>query len=55
MYVDLIFSQAQPTSAEQVSIAVTTLVEDTSCQFAVRSGGHFAWPANNSRLVHAGP
>ncbi|KAH8202775.1 hypothetical protein TruAng_003046 [Truncatella angustata] len=40
-------SCTQPTSAEQVSLAVTTLVERSSCQFAVRSGGHFIWPANN--------
>lgn len=35
-------------TAEEVSTAVVTLVQDTSCQFAVRSGGHFIWPANNS-------
>ncbi|KAK9781362.1 hypothetical protein SCARD494_14103 [Seiridium cardinale] len=40
---------AQPASTEQVATAVTTLVEGTSCQFAVRSGGHFIWPANNSK------
>ncbi|KAI1867503.1 hypothetical protein JX265_007305 [Neoarthrinium moseri] len=38
---------AQPTSAQEVSTAVVTLVQDTSCQFAIRSGGHFIWPANN--------
>ncbi|KAF7535578.1 hypothetical protein G7054_g5240 [Neopestalotiopsis clavispora] len=37
----------QPMTAEEVSTAIVTLVQDTSCQFAVRSGGHFIWPANN--------
>lgn len=44
--------QAQPISAEQVSLAVTTLVDSTPCQFAVRSGGHFIWPANNSEYSY---
>ncbi|KAK7953236.1 hypothetical protein PG988_013930 [Apiospora saccharicola] len=37
----------QPTTPEEVALAVTTLVQQTTCQFAVRSGGHFIWPANN--------
>ncbi|KAK6836250.1 hypothetical protein PG987_006745 [Apiospora arundinis] len=37
----------QPTTPEEVALAVTTLVKETSCEFAVRSGGHFIWPANN--------
>ncbi|KAK8054670.1 hypothetical protein PG994_009737 [Apiospora phragmitis] len=37
----------QPTTPEEVALAVTTLVKETTCEFAVRSGGHFIWPANN--------
>lgn len=31
---------AQPTSVQEVSVAITTLSQNTTCQFAVRSGGH---------------
>ncbi|KAH9999241.1 hypothetical protein F4779DRAFT_605429 [Xylariaceae sp. FL0662B] len=34
----------QPTSAEEVAKIVTTLTYGTSCNFAVRSGGHTVWP-----------
>lgn len=39
----------QPTSAEDVSLIVTTLGNTKKCQWAIRSGGHTVWPgANNS-------
>ncbi|KAK7755091.1 hypothetical protein SLS62_002906 [Diatrype stigma] len=34
----------QPTTAEEVALAVTTLVHGTACEFAIRSGGHTVWP-----------
>ncbi|KAH9883543.1 6-hydroxy-D-nicotine oxidase [Xylariomycetidae sp. FL2044] len=33
----------QPTSTEQVSLAVTTLKNATTCNWAVRGGGHMTW------------
>ncbi|ORY68846.1 uncharacterized protein BCR38DRAFT_424491 [Pseudomassariella vexata] len=38
----------QPQSAEEVSLTVTTLVGDSGCQFAVRSGGHTTWAGANN-------
>ncbi|KAI1070408.1 hypothetical protein LB507_010233 [Fusarium sp. FIESC RH6] len=37
----------QPESAEDVSTIIKTLVPDTKCNLAVRSGGHTVWAANN--------
>lgn len=34
----------QPTTAEEVSLAVTTLTKKTKCDFAIRGGGHTAFP-----------
>lgn len=34
----------QPTSAEEVSLAVKVLTSDSDCKFAVRGGGHTAFP-----------
>ncbi|KAL7625595.1 hypothetical protein AAE478_004815 [Parahypoxylon ruwenzoriense] len=34
----------QPTSAQEVSLIVTTLTQATTCNFAIRSGGHTVWP-----------
>ncbi|KAI1337847.1 FAD-binding domain-containing protein [Xylariaceae sp. FL0016] len=34
----------QPTSSEEVALAVTTLEQKTSCNWAIRSGGHTVWP-----------
>jgi len=39
----------QPESAEDVSTIIKTLVPDTKCNLAVRSGGHTVWAANNSK------
>lgn len=40
----------QPTSANDTSLAVTTLKEST-CNWAVRGGGHMTWAgASNSKL-----
>lgn len=39
----------QPTNAAEVSLAVTTL-KGTTCNWAVRSGGHMTWAgASNSK------
>ncbi|KAJ5458311.1 FAD-bindingtype 2 [Penicillium sp. IBT 31633x] len=40
----------QPRTAQEVSIAVTTLVEadDGACKFAVRGGGHTVWAGANN-------
>ncbi|KAF5009450.1 hypothetical protein FDECE_4333 [Fusarium decemcellulare] len=37
----------QPESAKDVSLIVTSLTETSTCNFAIRSGGHTVWPANN--------
>ncbi|KAM0548804.1 hypothetical protein ACHAPJ_009660 [Fusarium lateritium] len=37
----------QPESAKDVSVIIKTLVPDTKCNLAVRSGGHTVWAANN--------
>ncbi|QPC78109.1 hypothetical protein HYE68_008861 [Fusarium pseudograminearum] len=37
----------QPESTEDVSAIIKTLVPDTTCNLAVRSGGHTVWGANN--------
>ncbi|KAF4456136.1 hypothetical protein F53441_1691 [Fusarium austroafricanum] len=37
----------QPETAKDVSVIVTTLTRDTKCNFAIRSGGHTVWAANN--------
>ena len=42
---------AQPTSADEVSLVLKTLIDSTDCELAVRSGGHTVWPANNSECV----
>ncbi|KAI1771794.1 hypothetical protein F4818DRAFT_189815 [Hypoxylon cercidicola] len=34
----------RPTSAEEVAQIVTTLSQDTTSNFAIRSGGHTVWP-----------
>jgi FAD/FMN-containing dehydrogenase len=39
----------QPESTEDVSTIIKTLVPDTTCNLAIRSGGHTVWAANNSR------
>ncbi|KAH7202389.1 hypothetical protein DER44DRAFT_787188 [Fusarium oxysporum] len=37
----------QPESAKDVSTIIKTLTSDTKCNFAIRSGGHTVWAANN--------
>ncbi|RGP66183.1 6-hydroxy-d-nicotine oxidase [Fusarium sporotrichioides] len=37
----------QPESTEDVSTIIKTLVPDTTCNLAIRSGGHTVWAANN--------
>ncbi|KAG8664692.1 uncharacterized protein FPOAC1_013472 [Fusarium poae] len=37
----------QPESAKDVSTIIKTLTADTKCNFAIRSGGHTVWAANN--------
>ncbi|KAH7224441.1 hypothetical protein B0J15DRAFT_518487 [Fusarium solani] len=37
----------QPETAKDVSVIVKTLAYDTKCNFAIRSGGHTVWAANN--------
>ncbi|KAH6972577.1 hypothetical protein EDB80DRAFT_743731 [Ilyonectria destructans] len=37
----------QPETAEDVAVILTTLTPIADCQFAIRSGGHTVWPANN--------
>lgn len=40
----------QPRSAAEVAVALTTLLKDTTYDFAIRSGGHMVWAgANNSK------
>ncbi|EMR67064.1 putative fad binding domain containing protein [Eutypa lata UCREL1] len=38
------FCLVQPTTAEEVALAVTLLIKNTTCEFAIRSGGHTVWP-----------
>jgi FAD/FMN-containing dehydrogenase len=38
----------QPLSTEEVSTALKTLVAGTTCNFAVRSGGHATWAGSNN-------
>lgn len=40
----------QPESAKDVSTIIKTLTSDTKCNFAIRSGGHTVWAANNSEF-----
>lgn len=44
----------QPETAKDVSVIVKTLAYDTKCNFAIRSGGHTVWAANNSELLLLG-
>ncbi|KAH6652289.1 6-hydroxy-D-nicotine oxidase [Truncatella angustata] len=42
----------QPTSADQVSLAITTLKTATTCNWAIRGGGHMTWAGASD--IHEG-
>lgn len=44
------YCYVQPRDTAEVALALATLVKDTTCNFAIRSGGHMVWAgANNSK------
>ncbi|KAK8075648.1 hypothetical protein PG997_010311 [Apiospora hydei] len=42
------YCYVQPRSAEEAALALTTLVKDTTCDFAIKSGGHMVWAGANN-------
>ncbi|KAK7987152.1 hypothetical protein PG996_006247 [Apiospora saccharicola] len=42
------YCYVQPRDAAEVAVALTTLVKDTTCNFAIRSGGGMVWAGANN-------